>query len=74
MDPSQHILGLRLNLFVATALCLAGATWFVGTQWGGGTPLPTTAAGVDARAVHGRRGSARSRRGDDDNGVPRGDP
>src|SRR4051794_4355389 len=48
IDPSHHILGLRLNLFVATALCLAGATWFVRTQRGGGSPLPSTAAGVDA--------------------------
>jgi prolipoprotein diacylglyceryltransferase len=34
IDPSHHVLGLRLNFFVAVALCLAGALWFVRTQWG----------------------------------------
>jgi prolipoprotein diacylglyceryl transferase len=34
VDPSHHILGLRLNFFVATALFLAGAVWFVRTQHG----------------------------------------
>jgi prolipoprotein diacylglyceryl transferase len=34
VDPSHHILGLRLNFFVATALFLAGALWFVRTQHG----------------------------------------
>ena len=32
VDPSHHILGLRLNFFVAAALCLAGLVWFVFTQ------------------------------------------
>jgi prolipoprotein diacylglyceryl transferase len=32
IDPSHHILGLRLNLFVATALCLAGIAWFIRSQ------------------------------------------
>jgi prolipoprotein diacylglyceryl transferase len=35
IDPSHHVLGLRLNFFVAVALCLAGALWFVQSQWGG---------------------------------------
>jgi prolipoprotein diacylglyceryl transferase len=34
-DPSHHVLGLRLNFFVAAFLCLAGIAWFVRTQWGG---------------------------------------
>jgi prolipoprotein diacylglyceryl transferase len=32
VDPAHHILGLRLNLFVAVALCVAGLVWFVRTQ------------------------------------------
>jgi prolipoprotein diacylglyceryl transferase len=28
IDPAHHILGLRLNFYVATALCLAGLAWF----------------------------------------------
>jgi prolipoprotein diacylglyceryl transferase len=32
VDPSEHFLGLRLNTYVAAALTLAGAAWFVRTQ------------------------------------------
>lgn len=32
VDPAHHILGLRLNLYVASILCLAGLAWFVRTQ------------------------------------------
>ncbi len=32
VDPAHHILGLRLNFFLACVLTLAGATWFVRTQ------------------------------------------
>ena len=28
VDPSQHFVGLRLNFFVASALCVAGLVWF----------------------------------------------
>jgi prolipoprotein diacylglyceryl transferase len=35
VDPAHHILGLRLNFFVACALTVAGAAWFVATQRGG---------------------------------------
>ena len=35
IDPSHHVLGLRLNFFVATTLALVGAAWFAWTQWGG---------------------------------------
>jgi prolipoprotein diacylglyceryl transferase len=34
VDPSHHLLGMRLNFFVASALCLAGLAWFVRTQRG----------------------------------------
>jgi len=33
VDPAQHILGLRLNFFVATSLFVVGAVWFVLVQW-----------------------------------------
>jgi prolipoprotein diacylglyceryl transferase len=32
VDPSRHLLGLRLNFFVATTLCVAGLAWFAYTQ------------------------------------------
>jgi prolipoprotein diacylglyceryl transferase len=32
VDPSHHILGLRLNLYVAGALCVSGLVWFARTQ------------------------------------------
>jgi prolipoprotein diacylglyceryl transferase len=34
VDPAHHILGLRLNLFVATALFIAGSVWFLHLQGG----------------------------------------
>jgi len=34
IDPSHHILGLRLNFFVASALFVAGIVWFLWTQRG----------------------------------------
>ena len=35
VDPSHHILGLRLNFFVASILSLAGGVWFLRTQRAG---------------------------------------
>jgi prolipoprotein diacylglyceryl transferase len=32
VDSSQHFLGLRLNMYVASALTLAGALWFIRIQ------------------------------------------
>jgi prolipoprotein diacylglyceryl transferase len=32
VDPARHILGLRLNFFVAAVLCTAGLAWFVVIQ------------------------------------------
>ncbi len=34
VDPSQHFLGLRLNFYVAGALCVGGLIWFVASQRG----------------------------------------
>jgi prolipoprotein diacylglyceryltransferase len=32
VDPAHHILGLRLNFFLACCLTLVGAAWFARTQ------------------------------------------
>jgi prolipoprotein diacylglyceryl transferase len=32
VDPSEHLLGLRLNMYVASALTLTGVAWFIRTQ------------------------------------------
>jgi hypothetical protein len=32
VDPAHHFLGLRLNLYVAALLCLAGLAWFARSQ------------------------------------------
>jgi prolipoprotein diacylglyceryl transferase len=32
IDPAHHLLGLRLNLYVASALTVAGAAWFIVSQ------------------------------------------
>ncbi|MBV9796255.1 MAG: prolipoprotein diacylglyceryl transferase [Actinobacteria bacterium] len=51
VDPSQHFLGLRLNMYVAIGLTLVGATWFYLIQRRGrrrviaGQPAPELAAG-----------------------------
>src|SRR6202042_2358384 len=34
IDYSTHILGLRLNFFIALVLCLIGLAWFVAIQTG----------------------------------------
>jgi len=41
IDPSHHILGLRLNFFVAVALCVAGGAWFVRSQRRASTEPPS---------------------------------
>jgi prolipoprotein diacylglyceryl transferase len=35
VDPAHHFLGVRLNLYVAVVVMLAGLAWFVRTQRGG---------------------------------------
>ena len=40
VDPAHHILGLRLNFFVAAVLCVAGLEWFVRIQRGTGADEP----------------------------------
>jgi prolipoprotein diacylglyceryl transferase len=43
VDPAHHIFGLRLNLYVATILFVAGIVWFIRIQRGGAkSDLSTT--------------------------------
>jgi hypothetical protein len=35
VDPAHHVLGLRLNFFVAALFCAAGLLWFARIQRGG---------------------------------------
>jgi len=54
IDYSNHILGLRLNFFVALALCLLALAWFAAIQrgwWGFGGPLGEEPTGP-VSAVH----------------------
>jgi prolipoprotein diacylglyceryl transferase len=44
IDPAHHILGLRLNLYLAGALTVGGTTWFIASQ----RPQPARAAGPSA--------------------------
>ena len=45
VDPAHHILGMRLNFWVASAVCLAGLIWFAWTQGLAG-PTPSGIAGA----------------------------
>ena len=62
IDYSNHILGLRLNFFVAAVLCIAGLVWFVAIQRGWparrASPAAELAGGaVQRRALRVRLGS-----------------
>jgi prolipoprotein diacylglyceryl transferase len=50
VDSSEYFLGLRLNMFVASALTLAGATWFIWIQRRGPYSKPATATDSAAAA------------------------
>jgi prolipoprotein diacylglyceryl transferase len=50
IDYSVHILGMRLNFWIAALVCLAGVAWFVWIQKRGKTePLPLDGPKPDAR-------------------------
>jgi prolipoprotein diacylglyceryl transferase len=60
IDYSVHVLGMRLNFWIATLVCLAGLIWFVWIQRRGKTeptPLdrPYEGPRADARGVRGTR-------------------
>jgi prolipoprotein diacylglyceryl transferase len=46
VDPAHHILGLRLNFFVAVLLCALGAAWFVRSQRAGARRSPDSGPGA----------------------------
>ena len=50
VDPSHHILGERLNFWVACLLTLSGAIWFIFTQRRGAPDSPTPDAGAQQAA------------------------
>ena len=47
IDYSNHILGLRLNFFVAAILCIAGLAWFVAIQRGWRVPRRRVRRGAE---------------------------
>ncbi len=65
VDPSEHFLGLRLNMYVAVALTITGAVWFWRTQ-GRGLEIP---AGVGAEPA-GARAAAQAPGARADVGAP----
>ncbi len=50
VDPAHHIFGLRLNLYVAAVLAIAGLVWFVRSQRGADDPDERPAAAATAAA------------------------
>jgi prolipoprotein diacylglyceryl transferase len=46
VDPARHIFGLRLNLYVASLLCLAALIWFARIQRMGPAPATIRRGGV----------------------------
>jgi prolipoprotein diacylglyceryl transferase len=58
IDPAHHILGLRLNLYLAGALTLAGTVWFIASQRAAPTRLDRQQRGA---AAHARGPSAQTR-------------
>ena len=58
IDYSVHVLGMRLNFWIATLLCLAGLVWFAWIQRNGKTePLPLDQPYVPERVVQRSRPS-----------------
>ena len=47
IDSSEYFLGLRLNMYIASALTLAGAAWFIRIQRRGRFPAPGQAPRPD---------------------------
>jgi prolipoprotein diacylglyceryl transferase len=59
IDYSTHIVGMRLNFWIATLVCLAGLGWFAWIQKRGKyEPLPLDGPSADARAVRRRKPTA----------------
>jgi prolipoprotein diacylglyceryl transferase len=45
IDYSNYVLGMRLNFWIATVICLAALTWFAIIQWGWGLRLRRSVPG-----------------------------
>jgi prolipoprotein diacylglyceryl transferase len=54
VDPAHHIFGLRLNLYVASILCIAGLVWLVRTQRGAPNTAPAEPPRQDSARLSGR--------------------
>jgi prolipoprotein diacylglyceryl transferase len=88
VDPSQHFLGLRLNMYVACVLTVAGLVWFYLIQRRGrrrviaGVPAPELATGNaqpsyqgrDAAGVLSEAGAAADSEAEPAAGTPVGTP
>jgi prolipoprotein diacylglyceryl transferase len=59
VDPAHHILGLRLNFFLACVLTPAGAAWFVRTQRTSRSQRAASDAALDRSPSNGRTNSTR---------------
>src|SRR5487761_468261 len=67
VDSSQYFLGLRLNMYIAAALTVAGVAWFIVIQRRGRSPAAGQEPGTRAGAAEGARGSPAA-------AAPAGDP
>src|SRR5487761_1704153 len=67
VDSSQYFLGLRLNMYIAAALTVAGVAWFIVIQRRGRSPAAGQEPGTRAGAAGGARGGPAA-------AAPAGDP
>jgi prolipoprotein diacylglyceryl transferase len=65
IDYSNRILGMRLNFWVATLLCLAGLAWFFALQRGWGLGMKRGGIGLELRRPGERRPDDEPPRRDD---------
>jgi prolipoprotein diacylglyceryl transferase len=64
IDYSVHILGMRLNFWIALILTLTGLAWFAWVQWGRGLrPRGRSVHGAESPSSSGREAVATQRRG-----------
>jgi prolipoprotein diacylglyceryl transferase len=73
VDPSEHFLGLRLNMYVATVLTVAGVVWFWRSQRRGQAQTEAAATGDgdgDVQSVPDRDGAAGAGPAKADDGAP----
>lgn len=61
VDPAHHFLGLRVNFYVASLLCLAGLAWFVAIQRGWRPRMRVRGGGTGPDRGKGAQAPARRR-------------